>query len=248
MHHIFTCISFLVISVVGIRAQSSADAITLDLEPSQVERNTVLDNIDPDYEEVCSVRLTNVSGRSLQLRYDKILDHQQSGWRSVVFRRGGIGFSGDSGASDSGIFQIGKEETVEFQLIIQPNSISGNGRIRIPFVDAQNPGRPLATASFKISITQRGQRVNEAPSIKPSIRVFPNPAPEMFFVELPRNERFGRVEVFNTLGRRLKVFNEQTEDGFDIKNLPEGLYLVNIYNDRGVKLRTLRLLHPRGGA
>ncbi|MEL6802753.1 MAG: T9SS type A sorting domain-containing protein [Bacteroidota bacterium] len=248
MRRIFTCLVFTLLLSPYLLSQSASEVL-LEVEPRQVEKSTTLDEVDVDYEEVSSIRLTNRGTRSLQLRYDKVIDIQPPAWRSIVFRRGNSNAPGRTGSSNSGTFTISAGQTIEFQLIVQPNGIGGEGRIRIPFVDDQRPGRPLATASFRISINQLGQQTNEVPSLRPSIRVYPNPAPKAFFVELPRSERFGRVEVYNTLGRRMKIFNEEAgPNGFDIESLPEGLYLVNIYNARGEKLRTLRLLHPRGGA
>ncbi|MEM8585162.1 MAG: T9SS type A sorting domain-containing protein [Bacteroidota bacterium] len=250
MYQIFTCFILVFLAHNSLSGQTSTgNEAVLKVEPRQVNKSTTLDAMDTDYEEVSSIRLTNNSNQRLQLRYDKVIDIQPQAWRSIVFRKGSNQSPGRSGSFDSGTFTINAGETVEFQLIVQPNGIGGTGRIRIPFVDAQRPGRPLATASFRIEIDQLGQQTNETPALRPSIRVYPNPAPKAFFIELPRNERFGRVEVYNTLGRRMKVFNEEPgPDGFDIERLPEGLYLVNIYNSQGEKLRTLRLLHPRGGA
>ena len=68
-------------------------------------------------------------------------------------------------------------------------------------------------------------------------------------MEAPPGTKLGRIEVSNTLGNRLKRFDRPAgKDGYDVEGLPDGLYLISIYDDKGKKLKTLRLLHRQYGA
>lgn len=230
---------------------TQAQTVELSIEPAQVEKRIVVDDLDLDFEDISTIQLTNMSATPLRLRYDKIVDLQPEGWRTIVYRKDGRNRPGSSGQTNGGTFNLGAFESVEFYLILQPNGVPGEGRVRLPFLNAGQPGRPLATASFNLTVLHQSQADND-PNFggrRPSLRVYPNPAIESFFVEFPPNKQFGKVEVFNTLGRRLRSFNEPAgEDGYDIEDLPEGLYLINIYDATGMKLKTLRLLHRRFGA
>jgi len=57
------------------------------------------------------------------------------------------------------------------------------------------------------------------------------------------------VEISNALGNRLRKYDRPDgKQGYDVENLPDGLYLISIYDDKGKKLKTLRLLHRQFGA
>ena len=246
MRSFFLILVFNLLATVAVLAQT----VELSIEPAQVEKHIVVDDLDLDFEDISTIQLTNMSSTPLRLRYDKIIDLQPEGWETIVYRKE-AGNRPGTNASESGVFSLGAYESVEFYLILQPNGVPGAGRIRLPFVNANLPGRPLATAAFNLTVLNQSQADND-PSYggrRPSLRVYPNPAVENFFVDFPPNKPFGRVEVYNTLGRRLRSFTEPAgEEGYNIEDLPEGLYLINIYDAAGMKLKTLRLLHRRFGA
>jgi len=66
------------------------------------------------------------------------------------------------------------------------------------------------------------------------ITIFPNPAREKIYLELPRNLQEGMLVVYSIDGK--KLITRQIKDKnieIDIKTLPVGIYLVEVVNNLG---------------
>ena len=72
------------------------------------------------------------------------------------------------------------------------------------------------------------------------LRVFPNPATD--FISLNEVRGIQQVQVFNLAGRKVKTFQVINRDQrYDVSQLPKGVYLVQIINDRSQIVVTRRL-------
>lgn len=225
------------------------------VEPAEVTKELQLDYLDEDFEDITSVAVTNNSGRTIQLVRETVARRQPSSWSARALDR-------DSRATpyvltqdeqDSGRrIRLAPGQTATFYVVIRPDGVAGTGVTDIRFSDASLPGTVLGTASIQTIVAQRGNDTGSSEAERPMptvVRLYPNPAVDNFFVEAPRNVRIGRVEVTNTLGRQLRAFTgEAGKDGYDIEDLPNGLYLISVYDETGKKVKTLRLLHRRFGA
>ncbi len=237
---------------IAIRAQP----LSIALQPKQINKQINVNKLDIDFEEISIISVTNTGQRSVRLAFDPHFQSEPGGW-TVVFRpkpkgSGTYPYSPAAlRASVSEAVQLAAGETSDFYLIFQPNALVGEGRLAIPFYEESRPSETLATArvTYKVSHDEKAP-TNSAASKPKTLRIYPNPAIDNFFVESPANTKVGKVEVFNTLGRRLKTFSQPPNDreGYDIEDLPEGIYLISIYDAAGKKLSTFRLLHRRFGA
>lgn len=235
----------------GLFAQSSE----LSIVPNRVDKEVAVSILNPDFEEISTIVLTNNNNRELQLQWEKALIEQPQGWETLVCSRtpNYAPFQNDGSSElteDRRPFRLAPGESLEFYLILRPNGKTGQGRVKLTFSDLTKPGQSLGEAIFNLQVNRNPLAQVENDSSKPKVlRVYPNPAIENFFVEVPTNKRLGRVEVVNTLGRKLKTFDKPAgPEGYDIDDLPEGIYLINIYDSLGNKLTTLRLFHRRFGA
>lgn len=229
----------------------------LRVEPANVNKEIVVDNLDEDFQDVTSIMVTNNSGRTLQLLRDPVPIRKPASWSYLALDR-------QPKASPYVMSRLEQEngrpislrpgESASFFVVLTPDGLTGTGTMELRFSDLTLPGTPLnlATITTKLSRRQTDPPPVSEQQERPfptTVRLYPNPAPERFFVEAPRGVRVGRVEVANTLGRRIRSFDQPAgKEGYDIENLPDGLYLISVYDAAGKKIKTLRLLHRRFGA
>ncbi|WP_116107986.1 T9SS type A sorting domain-containing protein [Lewinella sp. IMCC34191] len=242
----------LLLPCLGMPAQSSS---ALRVEPAEINKVIRVDNIDEDFEDVSAVVVTNNSGRTIQLLRENVVRESPRAWSysalDRVSRATPYVISDDPQAAGRQI-SLSPGQSTTFFVVLRPDGVAGNGTAELRFSDLTLPGTVLAAATINTTLTRQDPTAAEEADARANpttVRLYPNPATDRFYVEAPRSVRLGRVEVTNTLGRRIKTFSaESGTDGFDIENLPDGLYLISIYDDSGKKLRTLRLLHRRFGA
>jgi hypothetical protein len=238
----------------------------LRVEPANVVQEIVVDNLDESYQDVTTFVVTNNSRRLIQLAYELRMGEKPRSWNYGIFNgsTSSTPYRLDQNTSSPGqSVPLAPGQSATFFIILEPDGISGSGRAEVLFSDLTIPGRTLATATFATKILRRPMLngnsstasglTDTAPAqsrpTPTTVRLYPNPARERFFVEAPQGTKIGRVEVSNTLGRRLRRFDQPAgEEGYDIEQLPDGLYLISIFDHQGKKLKTLRLLHRRFGA
>ena len=70
-----------------------------------------------------------------------------------------------------------------------------------------------------------------------NVRVFPNPATEYFKVD--HHESIAKVKVLNIAGRLVRDFTYESNQRYDIGDLPQGIYLIQLldYNNKAVLTR-----------
>ncbi|THH36519.1 T9SS type A sorting domain-containing protein [Neolewinella litorea] len=234
-------------------------ASALRVEPAQVSKQIVVDNLDEDFEDITSVVVTNNSGRTLQLMRETVSRPRPRAWSYRALdrvSRAAPYVLTETEQQNGRHISLGPGQSATFYVIMRPDGVTGSGTTELRFTDLTLPGTVLGTASITTTVTQQAAATPPAPPTatesRPtptSVRLYPNPAVDKFFVESPRGVRIGRVEVTNTLGRQIRSFTgEAGTDGYDIESLPDGLYLISIFDDGGKKLKTLRLLHRQFGA
>ncbi len=238
-------------SCLTMAAQNGA---TLRVEPAEINKVIQVDNIDEDFEDVTSVVVTNNSGRTIQLMREKITRQSPRSWSYSALDRLSHAtpyvLSSDEQQNGRQIsLQPGQSAT--FYLVLRPEGVPGKGTTELRFSDLTFPGTVLATATIHTTLAREDSQESmiNSRSNPTTVSLYPNPAVDRFYVTSPRSVRLGRVEITNTLGRRIKSFTgEASTDGYNIEDLPDGLYLISIYDDAGKKIKTLRLLHRQFGA
>lgn len=222
----------------------------LRVEPSIVSKQVTIDLNDRNYEDVSKVTVRNTTDRILQLRWDRVVIQMPEGWEVNVCENlvSYPPFRKNTGVANAPApIELAPGETFDLYLTVKPFGNNGEATIEVPLSLITNPSQPIQTASFNIRVDNdraRGVEVSPARSVSSQPRLYPNPATDRFYVSLPRGVELGRIEVFNTLGRKVQTHERAgSSESFDISQLPEGVYLVTLYDANGKPLRTLRLLH-----
>ena len=74
----------------------------------------------------------------------------------------------------------------------------------------------------------------------PKITVYPNPATD--YISFDNVDNIGQVAIVNLVGRKLKMFeNIQRGERYDVSDLPGGMYLVQIMDQNGKVVSTVRV-------
>lgn len=231
-------------------------------EPAGMDKQISLDRLTEDFFDVTPVLVTNVTAQEVRLLPRLENEGKPRDWTFAIYSRrsnrapyplsGRIRYPSQAPTLEPG-------ESITLYVKLDPGGALGGGGARLQFVDA-NTGKNIGKDfNLKVGIEKRPVATGERPVVRTNLAsnrppatnlgLYPNPARERFYVDTPPGVRLGRVDVTNALGKRLLRFDGSArQDGYEIENLPDGLYLISIYNDRGKKLKTLRLLHRRFGA
>jgi Secretion system C-terminal sorting domain len=73
----------------------------------------------------------------------------------------------------------------------------------------------------------------------PSLSIFPNPATE--YITVSNEDAVKNIYVFNALGRKMKTFDVVRGEKYEISDLPNGLYFVQLVGRTNKILTTQRL-------
>lgn len=226
--------------VVGLCAQTN-----LTIEPALVKKQVMADLSDLNYEEVIKVMVSNPSSQTMRLQWDKVVEYQPYNWESQICDKVAsyppeVVTNYDPLQGMQAPIELGPGESFELYLTILPYSTTGQTKIEIPFRSIDDPETIIGKAVFQVNLIddrEQGSR-NRGTT---QARLYPNPVIDRFFVAGAPD--LSRLEVFNTLGSRVKVFNNpQPGDSFFVADIPQGVYLVTLIDENGKVVRTIRML------
>jgi hypothetical protein len=80
-------------------------------------------------------------------------------------------------------------------------------------------------------LAQNQQRVD--------VSVYPNPASH--YIEINNEAAVRQINIINLAGRKMRTFEVYHDDRYDISDLPNGMYLVQIVGKNNRVLTTQRL-------
>ncbi len=234
---------FTVLSVLLALPLQAQDGLLI--EPATIKKQVIADLSDLSYEEVAKVTITNPNDEAVSLVWDKVVMYQPVVWETQICDKVAsyppqvvTNVDPLQGIDAPVVLQAG--ESFELYFTLLPYGSTGQSRIEVPFRSLSNPDDILATATFQINIINESETaIYSGSQSRP--RLYPNPVIDRFF--LAGAPDLSRLEIFNTLGGRVKVFrNPQPGDSFNVSDLPQGVYLVSLVGEDGKVVRTLRLL------
>jgi len=234
----------LLLSILGTGLLQAQKLLTF--QPNVFKKQVTIELNDASYEEVLKVSVTNTSGRTLQLRWDKNIIHQPYAWESQICDKEAsyppnIESNYDPIQGVLAPVKLTSGESFDLYLTLLPYNRTGQCRIEIPFREIQRPDEVIGTAVFQVNIINNQDQKNNNISGDKRIRIFPNPVHQHFF--LANAPTLGSLEIYNTLGRKVRTYDApQVGDSFDAGDLPQGVYLIRLRDKNGKIIRTLRLL------
>ena len=249
----------LLLVLLAFSALGFAQGKGLRVEPGSVAKDVMVEVLESGYQDITPVTVTNNGPAPLRVVQRQRVIGKPTQWQYGTFnpRSRSGGFRMSQAKSETGrpyLLNVGQSAT--FYVVLEPRGVTGDGRVEVVFSDL-NSGRELGTSviTSEISRQSTGSRPVSTPPARTAtattteVRIYPNPTAERFYIETPPGVKIGRVEGINAIGRRVIDYDRPAGDeGYPVDKLPDGLYLISIYDDKGKKLKTLRLRRGRFGA
>lgn len=125
---------------------------------------------------------------------------------------------------------------------VLPNFVGGSGKVKVHLSMSDDPDNVFLTVDYEITVQDQTTSVSEVEKNK--IRIFPNPTSD--YIQLTNNSIVDHLDIYNVVGRKVRSFQANFGGRYDISNLPNGLYLVSLMNEKEGVLKTLRLRKRSG--
>jgi DNA-directed RNA polymerase alpha subunit len=76
-----------------------------------------------------------------------------------------------------------------------------------------------------------------------NVNIYPNPAYDYLNIELLSNGNISFIEIINIQGKPVKSQSRKcrtnNKNTIDVRNLPDGLYIIRMHTDNGVVMKKL---------
>jgi hypothetical protein len=208
--------------------------------PSIVEQSVVADLSDFSTELELPGKITNTSDQTIQIKWSQTLWDQPFEWQTEISDKDNYYLADQKGYTDNDfILPLSLEpgESFDLTIFIYPNGRAGTATYAIDIIDTKDPSAILETMVFYMSIEHLDK--GDAITIR-NVKVFPNPARDYF--ELTPNQMVDKITLYNSIGQRVKTFVAERGVKYDVTSIPNGLYLVELMDEKGKTLKTVRLL------
>ncbi len=223
-------------------AQADLDVLPLGALPSPWENTIEFDLSDTYDYTTCHVRLKNNDRKTLNLRWELIMDEAPQGWRFSVCDQNTCYFTTNTTNVDyydhipyAPIIMM-PGDTAKLQLNVFPIGMAGTANVRLNLYDLANPKQLLNTAYYFVTI-EGLTPVTETDKAK--LRVYPNPVSD--YLTITRNTFIKQLWVSNVLGKRVRIFDTSFGNRYDIADLPDGIYLVSMVDANLKVVKTVRI-------
>jgi len=220
-----------------------AQTITVEsLHTVENFENIDLTNPDIDLESHASV--TNNTDQKINLIWKRIVkENCPLEWQTQICDNNLCYFyTVDSNPADKP-FELEAGETFDgFIFHALPRTVPGCCRVKVEFSTVENPDVVLETAIFDVSVntpacdfSTNTKEIEEAKTVS----IFPNPTHDRF--TLSNNDVVNKIDLYNSLGQKLKTFDFENGEYMDISDLESGIYSIIMINAEGKALSTLML-------
>jgi len=192
------------------------------------------------FDIVGKVVLTNTSSEAKTFTWTRDEAGFEEGWESGV-----CDINTCYGRSrDSASFELEAGATGTLDVHLYPEGYCGVGFCEITVSDDAD-----ATNFIVVKFDFESVQAQDVPCATPTsvrdfkldyVKVYPNPANDFFtLTDVPSDLEV--VTIYNILGNQVKTFKAAQNANYDISELTKGLYLVNLTNQRGENLNTIKL-------
>lgn len=223
---------------------SFAQAQSFSISPNPAYGDADLDANPFTIEIVAEAFISNNTDEVLNLKWERIVNDKPECWFTAV--------------SDPWLSSLPNSDSHKFEVAANSDNNSLYVTAFVNDLTGMNPAAGEAHVIVKVSnldlpsdsvivdffITATGAEpcgtVGISEKEKNALNLYPNPSSD--FIQLSENSLVNRLVIYNILGSPVLTFNTSANQKHDISGLPKGVYLLEMMNSNGNRIKTVKLL------
>ena len=179
--------------------------------------------------------LQNNTSQSLSVRWERNPIQIPSAWSIQVqdVNRQYADFVDSNISPDFYLYEpivLQPRERVRLDVLVTPNGAAGRMLLGMELYLTDQPEMIITAEDIRLTIESNNRRRS---------LVFPNPSSD--FMRLAQQEDVDRLVVYNIVGKKVKDFKVEDDEQYNISDLPDGIYLVGLFDNRNKIIRTVRV-------
>jgi hypothetical protein len=233
-----------ILSIGALQAQS----LTITPNPKKIIYEGVNLNQFNDLEEHVSVK--NNTNDTIHLKWQRQIPSAcPPGWETLICDNVNC-YAAETSTNYSPVtnpnliypFTLAPGETYDnFLIHLRPGPSAGCCKVNLLFSTIDNQDEILETLVYDISINDPNCLLSSTkePTVLESLNVFPNPTTGEFSIS--DNPLVKEIAVYNTMGQKMCQYPHANGKAHDISHVANGLYFVNLLDENGQPLKTVRM-------
>ena len=205
---------------------------TITLTPMVVNSAVNIDS----FEVKAKATIKNTSTQTKKFIWTRTIISMTSGWQSLVCDVKACWGSNVSTAPEQ--IELLANGTSNLDVYIRPNHIAGAATIEMRMTEVGNETNAV-TGRYLFSTTTPTRDIFK--NSVSNIKLYPNPTTDYFMVANDNNDSVERIVVYNIIGRAVKMYMTNETNRYSLGDLPEGIYMVRLLNNKGGTIKTVRL-------
>jgi len=122
----------------------------------------------------------------------------------------------------------------QFHVLV--SGVTGIGTYNVNISTQSNPNEIILTVPVTISALSTDV---EDVVVSENIKLYPNPTSDVFQISSTSN--ISNLVVYNIVGKEIKSFESNNGDGYDVSDIPNGMYLVRLFDYKNQVVKVIRL-------
>lgn len=218
-------------------------AFTLNAQNFVIEPSpTVVDEMEADLsgEHIGHSVLTNNTSGEVSLKWQVTTINAPEEWTLAVCDKNQCYFPGVTEAPNAVVISAGGESIID--LHVKPNGVAGCGEYEVKVTPFSNTNNVLVMGIYSFKLNMENCNTSAENLSLKEVRLYPNPTSGSFKLsDLENIPEAKQIVVHNLLGRQVKTFVANEHIAYNVADLPNGLYLVNLIDAEGGLLKTVRM-------
>lgn len=196
---------------------------------------------DPsEFEVIGHAYVVNNSRSDVELKWVREEINFESSWQSAVCDNNtcyaaSVSSNINPGSAPNVPVVLSPGDTSILDVHLYPFGSRGEGAVEVCVSYVDDPDNFVHCTYYHFNLnTSSSREIGQR-----DFNVFPNPTLDYFVVQ--DAEGLGSIQLYNTLGRRVRTFNVELNRKYYVGDLPSGMYLASLLDRKGKLIKTIRI-------